>query len=321
MNIFNTIEHFLEKFGVKNLSFITSVIFIFGIVFLVSPSYKSTSLISVQDQDISTNFNNSLFGSLISDSPESLYQLKSFLESNDASSQFYDLVDVDEFYMSKDVRLFSRYGTIFKKRFHDYFLDITSIKIIDDSQAIEIETFGFSSNHALKANIALIYISSEFFDKRERLSATIALAKKRCELAISKSEDINEVYIDQDFDKEINIDEFISANDLIYSKSSAFYNKCLNYTLVEDSISPQLPTSTLTDVNSSSSKMLVSEIFDSKMDSLSITDNLRIIAEPKLAINPERKRVLLKTFLFFVSIFLVFLMIKVLIKMRDNFIY
>ena len=28
MNIFNTIEHFLEKFGVKNLSFITSVIFI-----------------------------------------------------------------------------------------------------------------------------------------------------------------------------------------------------------------------------------------------------------------------------------------------------
>ena len=37
--------------------------------------------------------------------------------------------------------------------------------------------------------------------------------------------------------------------------------------------------------------------------------------------DPERKRVLLKTFLFFISIFLVFLMIKVLIKMRDNFIY
>ena len=50
---------------------------------------------------------------------------------------------------------------------------------MDESNAIEIETSGFSPEHALRG-YALIYIASEFFDERERLSASIALAKKRC---------------------------------------------------------------------------------------------------------------------------------------------
>ena len=146
------------------------------------------------------------------------------------------------------------------------------------------------------------------------------MAKKRCELAISKSDDINEVFIDPTSNQTIDLNMFDSANDLISSKSSLFYNNCLNYELVEDSVSPQLPLSALNDVNSSSSKVLVSEIFDSKMDSLSITDKIVIIAEPILPTKPQGKRLLIKTLFFFFGAFLILLSIKVLLKVRDNFI-
>ena len=175
---------------------------------------------SVQDQESETNISSSVISSFVNNSPESLHQLKSFLESNDASSKFSNLIDIEGFYESKDIKFLSRFGTIFLNRFHDYYLGITNFKIMDESNTIEIETFGFSAEHALRANIALIYISSEFFDQRERLSASIALAKKRCELAISKSDDINEVFIDPTPNQTIDLNMFDSANDLISSKSS-----------------------------------------------------------------------------------------------------
>ena len=318
--MFKILDYLFENVGIKKLSFFFSFIFLAGLIFFYSSSYKSVSIISVQDQDTQTNISSSLINSFVNNSPESLHQLKSFLESNDASHQFAGLINTDEFYKSKDIRILSRFGTFFSNRFHDYYLDITNFSIMDESNTIEIETFGFSPEQAMRANIALIYIASEFFDQRERLSASIALAKKRCELAISKSADINDVFIDPTFNDAINIDDFDSANSLISSKSAAFYDKCLNYELVEDSVSPSLPLSALNDVNSSSSKILVSEIFDSKMNTLSITDNIIIIAEPIIPIQPEKKRLLIKTLFFFLTAFLILLSTKVLFKVRDNFI-
>ena len=318
--MFEILNNLLEKVGIKRLSLGVTFIFFICLVFLNSSSYKSVSIISVQDQDTQPSVSSSLINSLVNNSPESLHQLKSFLESNDASYQFSDLINIDEFYASKDIRFFSRFGTFFFDRFQDYYLGITDFNIMDESNTIEIQTIGFTPEQALRANIALIYIASEFFDQRERLSASIALAKKRCELAISKSADINDVFIDPTFNDAINIDDFDSANSLISSKSAAFYDKCLNYELVEDSVSPSLPLSALNDVNSSSSKILVSEIFDSKMNTLSITDNIIIIAEPIIPIQPEKKRLLIKTLFFFLTAFLILLSTKVLFKVRDNFI-
>ena len=94
----------------------------------------------------------------------------------------------------------------------------------------------------------------------------------------------------------------------------------MNYELVEDSLSPKLPLNALNDVNSSSSKLLVSEIFDSKMNTLSITDNIVVIAEPIVPSEPEKRRLFIKTLLFFMSAFLVLLTLRVLFKVRDNFI-
>ncbi len=314
------LNNLFDKISLNKLSLYLSLLFLFALIGLYSPLYKSVSIVSVQDQESETSISSSVISSFVNNSPESLHQLKSFLESNDASSKFSNLIDIEDFYESNDIKFLSRFGTIFLNRFHDYYLGITNFKIMDESNTIEIETFGFSAEHALRANIALIYISSEFFDQRERLSASIALAKKRCELAISKSDDINEVFIDPTSNQTIDLNMFDSANELISSKSSLFYNNCLNYELVEDSVSPKLPLSALNDVNSSSSKVLVSEIFDSKMDTLSITDNIVIIAEPIMPTKPEGKRLLIKTLFFFFGAFLILLSIKVLFKVRDNFI-
>lgn len=314
------IQNQLEKIGIAKISLFLTTLFLFSLIFLFSSLFKSVSLVSVDDNDIQPGFSNSLMDSFVQDSPESLYQLKSFLESNDASYQFSNLIDIENFYKSQNIRIFSRFGSFFSTRFHDYYLNITDFTIIDESQSIQIETFGFTPDQSLKANIALIYIASEFFDQRERLSASIALAKKRCELAISKSDNINDVFIDPNFDEEINLDEFNSANALIASKSATFYSKCLNYQLIEDSISPKLPLSVLNDVNSSSSKLLISEIFDSKMNTLSITDNIVIIAEPIKPSEPERKRIFIKVLFFFLSTVLILLSMKVLYRIKDNFI-
>ena len=80
------------------ISLLAPLILFFG----VSYSFKSESIIFINDS--STSIQSSLVSSFISSTPESVYQLKEFLKSKDASKRFRESVDVEAFYESKEIK-------------------------------------------------------------------------------------------------------------------------------------------------------------------------------------------------------------------------
>ena len=204
--MFEKLINFLKEQNIFLTSMILSTLFAGSLLFFTSSLYKSTSLISVKDQDITPNVQNSLISSIVSDTPESLYQLKDFLESYEASQEFSRLIDTQKFYSNDNVAYFSRSGSLPNKRFHDYYLDYNQFLIQVDSKSVRIETYGFNPEHALQANLALIFMVSDYYDKKTRLEAAISLAKKRCELKIVESENINGVLIQND--SKFEVDKF-----------------------------------------------------------------------------------------------------------------
>ncbi len=309
---------FFKELNIFLTSIIASILFAIFLTLFTSSVYKSASLLSVNDLDKSPNVQNSIISSIVSDTPESLYQLKDFLESFEASKEFSNLIDINKFYSNSSISYFSKFGSILNKKFHDYYLDHNNFLIQADAKSIRIETTGFESKQALQANLALIFMVSDYYDKKSRLEAAISLAKKRCELKIVESDNINGVLLETGSEFELN--KFDSAKSLIFDKTNNFYEQCLKLETSGDSLS-DLPKQTLSDVNSFTTKQLIGEIFDSKMDSLSITNNVSIIYEPTLSEFKESKRISIKTLFFFISVYLILLSIKISIKIRNEFIF
>ena len=309
---------FFKELNIFLSSIISSILFALFLVVFTSSVFKSTSLLSVNDLDQSPSVQNSIISSIVSDTPESLYQLKDYLESFEASKEFSNLIDIDKFYSNNSISYFSQFGSILSKRFHDYYLNHNDFLIQADSKSIRIETTGFKAEQALQANLALIFMVSDYYDRKTRLEAAISLAKKRCELKIVESDNINGVLLETG--SEFELDKFDSAKSLIFDKTNNFYEQCLKLQTSGDSLS-ELPKQTLSDVNSFTTKQLIGEIFDSKMDSLSITNNVSIIYEPTLSEYKESKRISIKTLFFFISMYLILLSIKIAIKIRNEFIF
>lgn len=296
---------------------ITIIVFII-LLFFVDNKFKTSSIINVTDTDSTPNVQDSLISSFVTSSPESLFQLKEFFESKDGLNELKKFTNFDETYGSMEISYFSRFGTVLRSNSQKYYNDVINFEILSDSNSIKIQSLGFNPESSYRINLILINIASEFFDRRDRLAASIALAKKRCELRISENKDINEVTIYNEEDS-IDFDSLNSANQLIYEKSKRFYQSCLDYDVVEDPLSLQLPKSTLNDVNSFTSKQLIGEIFDSKMDSLTITDKISIVAEPQKATEPESKRIIILCLIVFIFSYITIMSLKILSSLKDEF--
>jgi len=291
---------------------------IFCLVFFVDNKYKSSSIINITDLETSPNIQNSIISSFVTDSPESLYQLKDFFESENGFNELNNLIDFNELYGNGSIKYFSRLGTFYNSDPEKYYKKMVTFSILTDSSSIIINSYGFDPENSYRLNLVLINIASEFFDRRDRLAASIALAKKRCELKISESQDINEVTI-YNQNQKIDFDSFDSAYTMIYEKSKQFYQSCIDYDVIDDPLSLKLPKSTLIDVKSYTSQQLIGEIFDSKMDSLTITDKISIVAEPQKPTLPEDKRVLVISTIVFLFSYITMITIWIIAKLKEEF--
>ena len=99
----------------------------------------------------------------------------------------------------------------------------------DGGKTLEIETFAFSPEDAYRLNLAIILMSSNYFDKRQNLSSKVALIQNLCQYDIS-SEGINiqNLIHDLGIRLEADISESLSANDLLFQKAELFNEFCIN---------------------------------------------------------------------------------------------
>lgn len=303
---------------VSFLAFIVSIIFI---NFFISPSYKSQSIldISTEDDPISTG---SIFDSFVSSGPEDAFQLKSFLTSTEASLLFQEAFDIKKLFSNNEISFFSKYKQRKRSSFHDYYLSKVALTVDPDSNSLIIDTFAFDPVDALQINLQLINMSADFFNRKARMQSFNIKTSKICELYSINSDILNQDLVDFKEDYSI-VGEADSANDLLMTKSMRYKEECLNRLNTDDNDlknnSDIFPFFELKNINADASKQVLLEIYDKSLDSVTASNNLKIIAEPTKASVEEVKNITLYSILVFAVCFISILSLKILLRLNDEF--
>jgi len=298
------------------ISLLTPLILFFG----VSYSFKSESIIFINDS--STSIQSSLVSSFISSTPESVYQLKEFLNSKDASKRFRESVDIEAFYESKEIKFFSRFTGLFNQTFHDYYKRVVDVNIESDSNTLKISTIGFTPDNARISNLALINLTVEFFNNKQRNSSLISKSNKICELYL-KSSDIN-AFEDKEIINPINnenLESFGSANELLRFKVLKHTELCQKLSLGNDPVNQldiNIPKYDFDNINSTSIKQALAEIYDDSIKSISLSDSVVIISEPNLPDEEEPKYFIIYTIAVFLIILLINITKNIFYKLRQD---
>ena len=303
------------------VSFVILVLSLFFINFFTSSSYKSQSILDVssENEDISPT---SVFDSIVSSGPENAFQLEAFLSSEEASTIFMQNMNVENIFSRSDISFFSRYRPSSWTSFHDYYLKNISLAIDSDSNSLIIDTFAFSPEEAHLVNLQLINMSADFFNRKARMQSFNIKTSKICELYSINSDILNQEMIEFEDDSAIVL-ESKTANQLLLSKSLRYKDLCLERLSEEvdlkGSNSEIFPFFELKNINADASKQVLLEIYDKSLESVTSSNNLRIIAEPIVATVPENKNALIYSILVFILSFITILSLKVLLRLNDEF--
>lgn len=300
------------------LTFLASIIFM---VFFISPTYKAQSIVDISSDD-ETVSSSSVFETFVNSGPENAFQLKAFLNSHEASTIFMNVFDVEKLFSREGISFFSKYKKSSRSSFHDYYTKKISLAIDPDSNVLIVDTFAFSPKDAHLINLQLINMSSDFFNRKARMQSFNIKTSKICELYSVNSDVLNMDMVDLDDDSRI-VTESKSANELLLTKSMRYKDLCLKR-LNSGSVNPEsgsdiFPFFELKNINADASKKILLEIYDKSLDSVTSSNNLKIIAEPIIPSVEENKNILLYSILVFAISFITILSLKILLRLNDEF--
>ena len=302
-------------------SFLTFLISVLFMNFFISPIFKSQSIVDISSEDELIT-SSSVFESFVSTGPENAFQLKAFLLSNEASMIFQNTLDFTQLFSRDGISFFSKYKSNGRTSFHDYYTGKIDMTIDPDSNALIIDTFAFSPKDAHLINLQLINMSADFFNRKARMQSFNIKASKICELYSINSDILNLDMIDFDSDSEL-VSKSDSANELLLSKSMRYKDLCLER--LEESgeddqaTSEIFPFFELKNINADASKQVLLEIYDKSLDSVTSSNNLKIIAEPITPTTAEKKNIFLYSILVFVITFITLLSMKILLRLNGEF--
>ena len=107
------------------------------------------------------------------------------------------------------------------------------------------------------------------------------------------------------------------------TKSMRYKEECLNRLNNNDdnlkNNSDIFPFFELKNINADASKQVLLEIYDKSLDSVTASNNLKIIAEPIKASVEEGKNIILYSILVFAICFISILSLKILTRLNDEF--
>ncbi len=314
-------KNFFVSLSIPKISGLMLISCSLFMTFFISPSYKSQSILDISSEDESMS-TNTLFDSIVTPGPQDAYQLKAFLSSNEASSIFEKNTDINKIYANEDITFFSRFRKNKRNSFHDFYLKKIFLSIDADSNALIIDTFAFSPEDAQFINLQLINMSADFFNRKARMQSFNIKTSKICELYSINSDILNLDMTDFDSDSEL-VSKSDSANELLLSKSMRYKDLCLER-LDESSEDDQatseiFPFFELKNINADASKQVLLEIYDKSLDSVTSSNNLKIIAEPITPTTAENKNIILYSILVFVITFITLLSMKILLRLNEEF--
>tara|TARA_B100000989_G_scaffold55285_1_gene37202 strand:- start:5284 stop:6231 length:948 start_codon:yes stop_codon:yes gene_type:complete len=314
------IRNFFKKNKKLKISLAATIIFILISFFFLPNFYKSTSIIAFSDDEMTSLDGLGIVGSLIGSngSSASLFRLREYLLSEEGSRSFQSLVDQSN-YQGNSINFFYRYRDKRSRTFNSYYKrNILEIKLLEESSAVRIETYGFSPKQAFTSNLAIILMSSQFIDEKQQLKSRISNIMNKCTLFITQGGvgQAPEIEIKIDNKK---LDEFSSANDLLLYKASEYLRICNQYQYFDNNELEILPEAALRDINSESAKGIVSKIYSDTLKSMTLSDSFTIITEPQVELKPMSKNIFINAVVFFLATSLFQISISIISKLREDF--
>ena len=301
--------------------FITLLCYIF-ITFFTSPVFQSTSILDVSTGENMTLPSTSLLDSFGGTSSEDAFQLKSYLESEEASNTFKKVANVESIFRNDQIKFFSRFRPTKSSSFHDYFLGKIEITIDPDSNSLIIATNAFKPEDALYINLELINMASDFFNRKARLSSINSKASKICELYFINSNILNIEPIELEYNSDL-ASSSDSANELLISKSQSYRDFCLDKVNSKNGTNESnlnlFPSFEIKSINAGASRQVLSEIYSDSIESITSSSNIEIIVEPILASNYESMSRTIYCAIVFAVSFILLISLKVMIRLRNEF--
>jgi hypothetical protein len=321
---FKAIYSIIKRYPILLPSLVISLIYMITLSTYISPKYKSESIISVSSSDESGSVSSALgFVSnfLGSDINQSIGDLKTYLESDNAVYDLKKLIKLESIFLNNDIDFFSRYKPNARYSLKDFLKKVIILKT-DDSGNLLIETYAYTSQDAYKLNLALIMLSSNYFDKRQNLSSKIAIQKDICQYQMSKNgfpfSNLDElIQPDNKPSVLIDIESYNSANDMLLQKAESFMTACNT-----DEKGAQLidiPNNTLRDLNNESLKQLIGNIYSKSISAITMSDAIEIVAEPSINSKTESKNIILKSTFMFIFMSLSIITLLIIFKLRNDF--
>lgn len=316
-----------SNFPILIPSIFISIIFMLVSFFYMTPRYTSESIISVSSEaDPSINSAMGIVNNILgSNVDNSVGDLISFLESDNATNDLNKAVNIESIYSSSHIDLFSRYKKNSKVSLKKYLKKRINLKS-DSSGNLVIESTAFTPEDAFKINLAIIMISSNFFDKRQSLTSKIAIQKDLCQFEISKDGITNEninflLNIIEPKSSDIKVGEYNSANEMLLNKADLFSEFCSSPSKKSNlsKIDIPIPNSTLRDLNNESLKQLISNIYRNSISTITMSDALEIIAEPSIANKENSKNIFLNSLIVLLFSILFFSTLLIIYKLRKDF--
>jgi len=320
------IKNLIYKAPILFPGLITTFIFILTLSIYISPNYNSESVISVSSNESNTASSalgivSSFLGSGID---QSIGDLKAYLESDIASEDLKKMINIDEIYTKSTIDFFSRYRASSKKDLKDYLKKRIVLKA-DTSGNLIINTFAFQPDDALRVNLAVIMLASNYFDKRQTLNSKLAMHKHMCQYELSKDGfpeiDINKILEPEkiEFNANIDVNQFMSANKMLLTKAYKYKSFCKPSLRSSEENSIGMPEKTLRDLNSATVEELIGNIYLNSISTMTMSDAIEILAEPTINTKSEDKKIILYSIIVFIFSILVFTTVRILFKLRDDF--
>lgn len=311
----------LLRLSIHNTAIVFSLLTILFMIFFLSPSYKSESIFEVPGQ--STEIASSgILGSFISAPSSNSYLIKSFLESEESSEIFRNSINVESVFNNPEISYFSSYKSfLWKNSFHKYYLNQINVVVDNDTNAIVLSTKAFSPNEAYMINLEIINIVSDFLDRTSRLSSYNSKTQKICDLYYINADIWGDSSINLEYQTSI---ELTSANELLMQRSRDFKEFCENEL---EKIGNQenlknnklFPIYEVKNINADASKKILTEMFEDSLNSVSASNQIKVIAEPILSSNSESKNIFLYVILVYFVTIISLLSIKAIIRLTSEF--
>lgn len=311
---------------VHKISFVAATIAAIFIIFFTSFVYKSSSALDVTSNS-SDSFTPSFASSFISSSGSSdAFQLKLYLESNEASNILRHKYEIESFYVKDSISFFSKFRDSWYEDFHSYLQKKLNITVDSNSNTLEIETFAFSPEEAKILNMSLVDITSNFLNKKARLAAVNSRSGKVCELFMANSGLVGLKLNELEFETQTLAYQANSLNELLLKKADSFKEYCLNElnnrSNIEDSSdskSLNIPAFELRSINAEASKNIITDIYRDSMSIISEAEYIDVISEPVIADKPESKSTFLMSVIVYVISFIFLITINIFIRLKDEF--